>query len=261
MAISLANAIKSVKEDEHWVKKVLIGGVITAIAGAAGTVMQAEDISVVPRVISIITYLIFGAFLSGFLVSTANKVINSDSNSMAEWSENNLLIRGLKFILSVLVYCIVITLMFVLISIALSVVIGIVLGILYFLIITLMQLDAQVLSPLIIVVSGAFGIVFGLYFMQFVNAAYTSYYQSLDFRKLMSFKKHFRMIKENQHAAWTLIGKEILYFLLFVLAIIIACITIVGILAVPFISFAAYITLVNLKAQYAKEIEIGKYFE
>ena len=261
MAISLANAIKSVKEDEHWVKKVLIGGVITAIAVTAGTVMQLDNLSAMPRIIGFIAYVLFGAFLSGFLLSTGNKMLNSDSNSMTEWSEPNLLIKGLKFMLSILVYCLVMTLIFTLISIVLSVVFGIILAIIYAIIIALFHIDAQALSPLIVVIGTVFGIVFGLYFMQFINAAYTSYYQSLNFRNLMALKKHFYIIKENQHAAWTLIGKGILYLLLFILLYIVACITVIGILVVPFITFAAYVVMINLYAQYGKEIEIGKYFE
>ena len=261
MTISLGNAIKSVKEDEHWIKKVLIGGLITTIVAVAAGAMESETISVMPRAISIITYFLFGSFLSGFLVSTGNKIFNSDSNSMTEWTEPNLLIKGLKFIFSVLLYCIVMTILFMLVTVVIAVIIGIILGIIYALIVSLLHIDVQSITPLFVIICCAFGLVFGLYYMQFVNAAYTSYYKTLSFKNLMAFKKHFCMIKENQHATWTLIGKEILYILLFLLAIIIATITIVGIIAIPFISFAAYITLINLKVQYGKEIEIGKYFE
>ena len=97
--------------------------------------------------------------------------------------------------------------------------------------------------------------------MQFVNAAMACYIKNEKFKDLMAFKKQFRIIKENKHAAWTLIGKGILFALLAGLVVLVLGITIVGVLALPFVCFIIAIASMNLYAQYGKQIDIGRYLE
>jgi hypothetical protein len=109
-----------------------------------------------------------------------------------------------------------------------------------------------------IVCGTAFVVVF-LYLIQFFNVGYLYYCKNFKFRDLMALKKQFMVIADAQNAAWTLVGKIILYTLLLILVSIIACITIIGIFALPFICFAFFMALVDLLVQYGKKINTDKY--
>ena len=261
MAISLANAIKSVKEDENWIKKVLLGGILTLIVYAASGAMEMQNAAIHTRVLWFLLYLFFGSLVSGFILSTGHKMLNSDSNKMTEWSEQNLIFKGFKYLLSWMVYCIAIGLIFLLISFVFTLIVCLVLGIIYFAINAIIPLSSELVKLLFILIFSTLFVVLMLYFMQFISVACTCYYKNLSFKNLMALKTHFNIIKENQHAAWTLVGKNILLMLLFILIAIIFCLTVIGIIALPFVCFATYIVIANLYAQYGKEIEVGKYLE
>ena len=258
MAISLGDAINSVTEDEKWVTKVLIGGFITIPAAIAGMGMHAQSLSTGMKVFCIILYLLFGSLLTGFLLSSGNKMLNTDSNTMGEWFEKDIILKGLKFIFSYFVYWIVMTVIYTVLSLVCILVCGLILGSIYYLINLLLNIDAKLISYIIGVVFGTFIILLSLYLMQFVNAALVCYYKNLKFGDLMALKKQYNIVMENKHAAWTLVGKEILFGLLFGLVILVLAITIVGIFLLPFVYFAAYVIMVNLYAQYGREIKIGK---
>lgn len=261
MTISLGNALLALKEDEKWVKKILIGGVIIIALIIATIMMEKGDFSILTRFVGSSLYLILGSFFMGFILSSGNKMINSSSNAMAEWSEKNLLLHGLKFLLCFIVYAVAFVFLFTLISIVLFLAIGLVLGLIYFVIGLLFHIDCQTASPIFTLVTTVLSIIFTLYFLQFYNAANASYLKNLSFKDLMAFKKQFKMIKENPHASWTLVGKEILYGLLFLFVCFVAAITIIGVILLPFIYFAAYIVITNLYAQYGRQIDIGRYLE
>jgi len=257
--ISLGDALLAIKADENWIKKLVIGGFVGLAVIIATIMMETESYTTTVRIIGAGLYLLFGSFYMGFIVSSGNKMLNSDSNSLAEWKEDNLLVKGLKFLLSYIVYTVAFTILFTLLSVLAFLGISLILWLIYFLVNLLFHIDCSFASPLMTVILSVFTIIFVLYLLQFMNAAYICYYKNLRFRDIMSFKKQFRMIKENPHASWTLIGKEILYVLLFILSFVIAFITIIGILAIPFIYFAAYIVITNLYAQYGRQIDVGKY--
>ena len=261
MTISLGNAIKSVKEDNKWISKIVIGGFITAFAVAGSVVADMKNIALGIQIVGILVYLALSFFVTGFTVSTANKQMNNDSNTLAEWSDKSLFLKGLKYLFSYIVYALVITLIFSIFAAIVTVISIIVLGLIYYLINLALPLNQQFVTFLVSVVFITLMIVIGIYVIQYINAGIACYYKNTKFRDIMALKKQFRIIKENQHAAWTFFGKEILYVLLFTLAIVIACLTFIGIILVPFICFTAYIVLTNLYAQYAKEIEIGKYID
>ena len=261
MSISLGNAIKSLKEDEKWIKKVLIGGFVALFTVIASGMMESEGASIPAKIIGIGLYLLFGSFLSGFCVSTGNKMLNTGSNTMSEWSEPNLLLKGLKFLFSWIVYTIIAAVIFTLVSIVLFIVLAVILGLIYYLINLIFHTNILFTNILVGIIASLIGTVFILYYMQFINAAYVSYYNKLSFHDLIALKKQFRMIRENKHASWTLIGKEILYILLFLLIALILCITIVGIILLPFVYFGAFMVMTNLYAQFGREIGIGRYLE
>ena len=256
MTISLGNAIKAVREDEKWLKKVLIGGLIAIVAAIGSCLLNSDATSLTMKIIGLGLYLLFGGFLSGFLVSSCNRMINSDSNALTDWSEPNLLLKGLKFLFSWLVYNLVICTIFCLIILALALIL-VPINILLNSLIHSAPLTDFISMFVLITLS----IVIFLYFMQFLNVAQTSYYKNLKFRDLMSLKKHFRIIKDNQHTAWTLVGKEILYILLFLLTAAILTITVVGILVLPFVYFAAFVVIIHLYSHYGRTIDIGRYLE
>ena len=261
MSISLGNAIKSVKEDEKWSEKLFIGGLISIFAGAGSYLADSESFSIGVRIAGIILYLIFGALLCGFTILTAKIQIDSDSKAMAEWSISDSFVKGLKFIFGYFLYTIVIMILFALVAILLTLITSIVLGLIYYLINLVLNLNPQVMTYVASIVFITLMSIVGMYFMQFINAALVSYYKSHKFHDIMAIKKHFKIVFENQHAAWSLIGKEILYTLLLILIFVVLCLTIIGIIAVPFVCFAASIVMVNLYAQYAKEIKIEKYID
>ena len=261
MGISLGNALKSVKDDEHWVKKTLIGGLLSIVFLAATGMMEAKGVSIGIRAAGTALYLIFGSIILGFLLSTANKKLNSDFEGWTEWSEPNIMQKGLKFIFSYLVYGIVITFLFILTAIVLTIAVSLVLGLIYYLIGLIINITPPAAKFLSAVIFTVLITVFSLYFMQFISAAMVSYYKNQKFHDFMALKKHFRIIKENQHAAWTLVGKTILYTLLFMLVFFAVGITIVGIVLIPFIYFAALNVIMDLYVQYGKEIEVGRYLE
>ena len=217
MTISLGNALKFVNEDEKWISKTVIGGFITLAAIIASAMFQYPNAKAGVIIAGLALYFIFGALLSGFLLSTVNTRLNSDARGLTEWNEPNLLLKGLKFILSYIVYTFVITILFTVIGTVLTIAASIVLGIIYYLISLVLNIDPQVAAYVFVPVFIVLIVIFSLYLMQFISAALTCYYKSLKFRDLMALKKHFRIVFENQHAAWTLIGKIILYSLLFLL--------------------------------------------
>jgi len=259
--ISLGNALSSVKDDEKWIKKIAIGGLISILALLGYCLSDSHSMSIGLRVVWFILYLISGAFISGFIITTAQNQINNDSNTWAEWSEPKLFFKGIKYILSYFVYIFTITIIFMLIGTILTLAVSLVLGLIYYLINLALNLNPQFVSTLAFIIFTILMIFVGLYLMQFLNAALISYYKNHKFHDIMALKKHFKMISENQHTAWTLVGKEILYGLLFLLIYIVLSITVIGVIAIPFVYFTSFIVITNLYAQYAKEIEIGKYID
>ena len=259
MTISLGNALKSVIADEHWIKKTLIGGLISLVVLIGTGMMEAKGISAAVRITGIALYLIFGSFLLGFVISTVNKKLNNGLIGWSEWSEPNIMQKGLKFIFSYIVYTIVITILFACLVVAFTIIFGLVIGLIGYLINLALHLPTQFAGALLGLLFTVVFIIILLYFMQFISAALVSYYKNQKFHDLMALKKHYRMIKENQHAAWTLVGKTILFTLLFALIFIVACITIIGVIAIPFIYFVSRMALIDLYNQYGKEIDVDKY--
>ena len=261
MGISLGNAIKSIKEDDKWSEKLFIGGLMSIFAGVASYIADSTDFASWVRIIGFVSYLFFAALLCGFTILTAKIQIDSDSKAMAEWSVSNLFLKGLKFIFSYVLYTIVIMIIFTLIAILLTLITSIVLGLIYYLINLVLNLNPQIMNYLVLMIFIIIMSIILTYFMQFINIALVSYYKNHKFRDIMAMKKQFKMVFENQHAAWSLIGKEILYTLLVILILVVLCVTIIGVILIPFVIFTASIIMVNLYAQYAKEIEIGKYID
>ena len=94
-----------------------------------------------------------------------------------------------------------------------------------------------------------------------MNVAFACFFKTLKFKDFIAFKKQFRIIKENKHASWTLVGKCILFTLSILLTLLVLLATVIGIILVPFVLFLGEFISYNLCAQYAKEIEIDKYLE
>ena len=262
MSISLGNALLSVKEDENWIKKTIIGGLIFIAYWISMYLIDNAETST-NKLIGLALYFIFLIFIWGFHASTGNKMINSASNTMADWTEKNLILKGLKILLGYLLYVFVFSTIFTIISVIILLAATIILGFVYYLAGLLLHVDFKTVSSGVIagLVLAIIGIWLLAWFVQFTNAALTCYFKNLRFRDLMALKKQFRIVKENQHAAWTLLGKEILFGLLMILVILILTITIIGIAAIPFVCFMASIVSANLFAQYGKYIEIGRYLE
>ena len=265
MAISLGNAISSIKEDEKWIPKILIGGaigyiipfVIGFIVGFVDALTGQQN-SLMGNLIIYTTSIVIGIYITGFVFTTMNRVINSsDKFKMAEWNEKNLMLTGLKTTLILIGWGIIMALIF----LVLALIFGIIGGIISFILASCLHIEGNNLSIFITIFSCACGAVVGLYIAQFLNNAFACFLKTLRFKELISFKKHFRMIKENQHANWSLVGKNILLTLAIVAVAIVLMISVVGFVVLPFVYFAVYFVMYNLICQYAKEIDINKYIE
>lgn len=255
MTISLGNALKSVKEDSHWLKKVFIGGLIYLVSIIGDAMLEAKGVHMAVKVSGVVLYLIFYSILLGFMVSTTNKKINGDFTGWTEWSEPNIFLKGLKCMLCYFVYTLLLSFICcftIFVIAAVVVLIGYVIGM-------VLPLSPQFAKIFLTIVCGTAFVVVFLYLIQLLNVGYLYYCKNFRFRDLMALKKQFMVIADAQYAAWTLVGKIILYTLLLILVSIIACITIIGIFALPFICFAFFMALVDLVVQYGRKIDIGKY--
>lgn len=259
MTISLGNAINCIKEDAHWPKKIFFGGLIFLLSSVASGFVSGLSANTEPTIgmfFGFVILAIAGMFLTGFIFQSMHKVMNSDKFQMVEWNENNLLLTGFKNCCALIGYSILATIIFMGITILVSLVIGLVLGLGSLFL-------KQVLGDTLVIniVSSLIGIVIGLYFSQFICVAFACYIKTLKFRDLIAYKKHYQIIKENIHTTWTLIGKNILYSLLFALIVVLLAVTVIGALLIPFVIFASYFVAFNLLVQYAKEVKIENYLQ
>ena len=108
--------------------------------------------------------------------------------------------------------------------------------------------------------SNLVGIFVGLIVALFINTAFTSYMVNLKMGDMLALKKHYKIIVENSHASWTLVGKMILYGILFCFISLVFAAFVITSALLPFLYFAACIVYINLLVQYGKEINIQKYF-
>ena len=177
---------------------------------------------------------------------------------MSEWSEQNLLLKGLKFIFSWLGLNIVFSIIFMAISIAILIAAIPILGLLHLIVHPILPPNP---IPFYILIITIVLVIPMLYIGVFVATAYTSYLKNLKVKDMFALDEHFKLIKEHHHTAWTLVGKMILLNLLVILIGLIFGITIIGIIALPFICFFFQMAVINLCAQYGKEVNIGKYLE
>lgn len=260
--MSLGNAIKDVQKDEHWVQKTfgcyglyLLGtfvlGFVYGLSGSKITVGV-----VITAIASIVALL----FLTGFIFKSANNVMNSDTFKMTEFSEKNLLLFGLKTVVGFIAFSFWATLVIFVLALVFSLIFLVIFVAAYFILSTI-HVNQIVLAVFGTIVCTVGSIAIGLYFAQYFNAAMAFYIKTLKISKFFALKEQFEMLKENQHAAWTLIGKNILYSLLFIVIAVILCVSLIGIVALPFVTIYAYFVCYNLLDQYAKEVNIDKYLK
>ncbi|MBQ4114899.1 DUF4013 domain-containing protein [bacterium] len=268
MSISLGNAISSIKEEPKWISKcvigALIGYVIPFVIGAIQGFLEATSVltegSLVCQIIVFTISLILGLYMSGFIYTTMNRVVNSSEPfKMAEWNEKNLLLTGLKVTLSCIGWILLTSLVFGLCFLIIFLGIAIVNALISALFNMFLNTDLQIITIFSGLICCVLGIIYGLYLAQFINTAFACFLKTLRFKDLIAYKKHFRIINENKHASWTLIGKNILFSLAIFGIVLALSVTIIGIVLLPFVCFAGYFVSLNLIAQYAKEIEIDKY--
>lgn len=264
MTMSLMNAIRSIKQDEKWLGKIIVGGLVCLVAQIAGfcslSFIAQKTAPGIGTLIGLIISIVAALWIVGFIFSSMNKTINSDKFQMAELNESNIILTGLKSFMAIIGWGILATIILFVVEIVYFALIAIFCFILGF-ISGLIGVNNQILTILIAIFCIIASVVLGLYIAQFVNTAFALYFKRLELGDLISFKKQFVIIKENQHANWTLIGKMILFSLAYQGIIIALSVTIVGLVLVPFVAFAGYFVAYNLVAQYAKEINIDKYLE
>ena len=264
MTMSLMNAIRSIKQDEKWLGKIIVGGLVCLVAQIAGfcslSFIAQKTAPGIGTLIGLIISIVAALWIVGFIFSSMNKTINSDKFQMVELNESNIILTGLKSFMAIIGWGILATIILFVVEIV-YVALMVIIGLIIFGILGLIGVNNQILTILIAIFCIIASVVLGLYIAQFVITAFALYFKRLQFGDLISFKKQFVIIKENQHANWTLVGKMILFSLAYLGIIIGLSVTIVGLVLVPFVLFASYFVAYNLVAQYAKEINIDKYLE
>ncbi len=254
MGISLAKAITSVKEDDNYILKITVGGLLTVIPFILCIFAFVQDKLILLIIASIVAMILAGLYITGFVFETGNKQLNTDSPDMAEWKNTSLLKTGLKTAVVYFVYSVIIVIF--------SFIIGFVVGLLAVISALLLKSISFISTDIILaVLSNLVGIFVGLTVALFINAAFTSYMVKLKVGDMLALKKHHKIIRENSHASWTLIGKMILYAILFSFISLVLAAFVVTSALLPFLYFAACIVYINLLVQYGKEINIHKYFE
>lgn len=263
MSLSIANAINAIKQDEQWLKKIIIGGlaifVLPYLLGIILGVMGGEEPSFVMSAVAYGLSLILGIYAHGFVVTAAHRYMSSDILKMPNWFEKGLMTVGGKAFVGSVAWMCLIYLAGLLVTFAVAGIGAIVFGLLYVLLAVLLKLNYIVVIVLVSILAVVVLSIVFLYVAQLFNTALACFLKTLRFEELFDFAKHIKIIKENKHTNWTLIGKQVLLFLLYFLAVIALCVTIVGILLIPCLYFAFYIAYYNLLVLYAKEIQIEKY--
>ena len=262
MTMSLMNAIRSIKQDEKWVNKIIVCGLACLVAQIAGSCSMSfiaqKTAPGIGTLIGLIISIVAALWIVGFIFSSMNKTINSDKFQMAELNESNIILTGLKSCAAMIGWGILATIILAVVEVV-YVALMVIIGLIIYGILGLIGINNQILTILITIFCIIAGAVLGLYIAQFINTAFALYFKRLKFGDLISFKKQFVIIKENQHANWTLVGKVILFSLAYLGITIGLSVTIVGLVLVPFVAFAGYFVAYNLIVQYAKEINIDKY--
>lgn len=256
--ISLFDAITCITEDKKWISKCVIGSILYMVAAlfyAGPEILKEFNINIAEnmKLVMYFIYLILSVYFTGFLCKTANRAVNSSEEfQMAKWDEKLMLI-GLKASLSISVYILLLVFIMFILYMLVTLICGS-FGI-------IKNINPGTVYIYLTLLCLVVGIICGIYITQLVNTAIACYIKTLKIKDIIAFRKHFKIIKENKHAIWTLIGKNILAFLLFLLIITTLAVSVAGIVLVPFVGFVYAITIFNLLVMYAKEIEIGKYLE
>ena len=246
--MDLIKALCSIAEDKHWIKKILIGGLLILLAIIAECICiilfeskTAFIWSLLPFIISVLLIM----YPMGFIFATLHKQINENSNVMIEWNEKNLLLSGFKSCVT-----------FFIMGLCWSSIAVILMG--GFSISYSLAGNSAVLNILFII----FVLIYLLYLLLLfitIPISVLCYGKTLKVLSSVNFKKIFAIFKENQPKMWMLILWTIAYVIIYSIIQTILLITIIGIIAIPFLYFYFYIVYMNLLAQFAREIDINKY--
>jgi len=131
MAISLCDAITSIKKDEKYVSKTITGGlaflipvIFIIISG-----LFFKDNFVV-NVFSCLIMFVISIFVTGFIFLTGNKQLNSDSLNMTEWKDSGLFKIGFKTCIAYILYSIILMIFSLIAGLVLGLVFGLIFGLL-----------------------------------------------------------------------------------------------------------------------------------
>ena len=248
MSIDLFKAFSCVTEDKHWIKKIVIGGVLTLFTWifqiVAALLPEQSNRLWWEFLIFIITAILI-LYLTGFIFSTLRKQINEKTNLMSEWSEKNLLLTGFKSFVALTIFTVVwaiidiIPLLLLLISLSSGNLLISLLGLVCIPIMMLLLLLTYLVLPLF----------------------FACYGKTFKILSILDFKRVFIMFKNYQPKVWLLFGLGILYTIIGFIICVIFTISIIGIIALPFLYFYFFIVYNNLIAQFAREIDIDSLYK
>ena len=249
MSIDLFKAFASVKEDKNWIKKILIGGLLMLAAALLdiGSSYLLEKSQYVWSLLLLVLVVVAGMYPLAFIFSTLHKQINSDSNAMSEWNEKNLLLSGFKAAVANLLMGIVYIVLF-----------GVVFCL--FLVSAMILQTNALLGIIMMLLSIILSFIWILLMYLLLPLSYACYGKTLKITSIVNFKKIFAIFTQNQSKVWLLFAWFILYSIIVPVAYVILVVSVVGILLIPFFTFYLWIVVMNLIAQFGRDVNIDKYF-
>lgn len=234
-------AFTFLKTDPNWVKKFIIGSLILLIPTAINSLMQLVPdnneqllVKLLPVLIpAFILFLLFTFLVSGYYFKVINTKIEHNSDILPEWKNiGQLYLIAFKVVAASSLFLLPMFLLIIL------------------LLVVMMAL--KVINPLLMILPFLAIIAVFMVFIVFLSLMNMSFACDLKFSSYFNLKRAGQLLKNN-----TL--NYVLYIIfcfalssLLKIAAIILTLSVVGIVAVPFLSFYSYLVIAEFSAQFIK---------
>ena len=247
---------------EGWLKKcfilsliscapVAVMGIAIVLALVLGGVDNAQGVASTLVLVSFIVIPLWLIWFLGYYNSSLHKMIHTGTFQLAAFNEKNLLSLGFKSAVGYLLYGIIFYGVVMLATIAPI-----------FLLIALTSQSES--NGLVELLGGVLAFIFilaiALVLGIMMNVSFTSFATTLKFGTIFNLATHFRIIKENLKSTFILIGLMILLNIAIGVVNSILQFTVIGVIAMPFVSAFSIFLMMELEAQYARDINIKSYY-
>ena len=248
--MDLMEAFANVTKDTNWMKKIAIGGgllLLSVIAEIISIFLFESSTgfmwSIIPFIISVITVL----YPTGFIFSTLRKQINENTDLMTDWTEKNMLLSGFKSCLSMILI------------LGVFMIAGTAITLIGSFSISSLFKNSSALGWILFVLLIVILLLYFLFIYLIFPISLVCFGKTFKISSSVNFKKIFAIFKENQKEVWILFAWGIVFCAIYSIVLTMFCITVIGIIAFPFLYFYFFIVCINLLAQFAREIDINKY--